>query len=100
MKFFFLIFFFYNYLNRGKWSREDDVKIIEFVIENGTKWSKLAKKILNRTEHNIKNRFFSILSHSITMPIRKIKKMGNYRNKEVLMAILSKFFKRETKEEC
>ena len=75
------------------------MKIIKFVMGNGTKWSKLAKLFTNRTEHNVKNRFFSILSHSTILTIRKIKKLGNYRNKEMLVSILSNLSQQKTKEE-
>jgi len=60
------------------------LRIISFVRNYGTKWSHLAKLIEERTEHDLKNRFFGILARELSMPIRKIKKSINYRNIDLL----------------
>ena len=52
--------------------------ILNFVLKNGTKWSVLKKSLINRTEHSIKNRFFSLLCSYTSIPIKKIKKQVNY----------------------
>ena len=64
----------------------EDIKIIKFVLINGTKWSKLAKISSNkRTEHNLKNRFFSILGRFLKMATKKVKKNVNYRVEDLLL---------------
>lgn len=70
--------------HRGNWNATDDEKIIGFVMKFGTKWSKLARMFAGRTEHNIKNRFFSILSRELEKPIREIKRNINYRSQKLL----------------
>ena len=54
--------------------------ILNFVLENGSKWAILSRIIGNRTEHAVKNRFFSLISAHIDVPIRKIKKEIDYLN--------------------
>ena len=76
---------------RGEWSKNEDLEILYHVLKNGTKWSTLKKsnKIFEtRTEHNLKNRFFSILSKYLEMPIRKIKKRIEYSNPTFLNSII------------
>lgn len=75
---------------RGDWSQEEDIQIISFVLKNGTKWSKLAEISLEkRTEHNLKNRFFSILGRELKFQTKKVKKYVDYRNEIVLLSILN-----------
>lgn len=73
---------------RGDWKKEEDVNILFFVQQNGTKWSRLAKLFPERTEHNLKNRFFSILSDCLELPIRRIKQEKQYLKENVLQAAL------------
>lgn len=56
---------------------------MSYVSQNGTKWSKLADLMHKRTEHNIKNRFFRLVSQTMDMNIRTIKKSVNYKNPKV-----------------
>ena len=49
--------------------------------------------LANRTEHNTKNRFFSILARFLSLPIRKLKKTKSYWNKEALQSIMDKILK-------
>ena len=72
----FLIFFFQK--NRGEWTKREDSIILSFVRENGSKWSRLAKICPHRTEHNVKNRFFSLFSKHFDIPILKVKQSCNY----------------------
>ena len=74
---------FFNY--RGKWEKNEDLTILKFVWSNGPKWSILAKKFIsNRTQHAVKNRFFSLMSAYTSIPIRKIKKEIEYLNKYLI----------------
>ena len=62
--------------------------IISYVMKYGTKWSKLSKYCRDRTEHNIKNRFFSLVSRNLSSSIRKIKESIDYRSLSLLEEIL------------
>lgn len=60
---------FLNYLdpfiNKIKFTDDDDGKIIEFYKIYGTKWSKIAKFFDGRTGDMIKNRFYSCLKRKV-----------------------------------
>ena len=57
---------------------------MSFVRENGPKWSKLSKICRDRTDHNVKNRFFSLIGRHFEMPILKIKRTFNYLDQKIL----------------
>lgn len=59
----------------------EDINILKFVLINGSKWSKLARQISDRNEHSLKNRFFSLLAKTTLTPIRKIKKLKIFLDK-------------------
>jgi len=77
-----------NILKRGEWTKEEDLKILAFVIQNGTRWSKLTKQFPKRTEHNLKNRFFGILSKHLSLSIKKIKRSINYRDEKFVNEVM------------
>ena len=74
-----LLSFFFGNLSGG-WSKQEDLQILQFVLNNGTKWAKLSREMKNRTEHCVKNRFFGILAKYCLIPIKKIKKTLDYLN--------------------
>lgn len=48
------------------WTEEDDKKLFVFFKKYGSKWSNIAKKFKNRTENQVKNRFYSTLRRIAT----------------------------------
>lgn len=48
------------------WTEEDDKKLFIFFKKYGSKWSNIAKKFRNRTENQVKNRFYSTLRRIAT----------------------------------
>ena len=43
------------------------------MLQYGTKWSLISKSVLqDRTEHNIKNRFFSLVSGFLGVPVKMV----------------------------
>ena len=66
--------------------------------EKGSKWSKIALSLEKRTEHCIKNRFFSILSMFVEFPQRIIKKKIKYLELEFLNSIIQKYQEAFNKE--
>ena len=69
---------------KGEWTKREDLIIISFVNQYGPKWSRLAKMCPERTEHNVKNRFFGLISKHFDIPILKIKRSFNYLDSKIL----------------
>ena len=82
-----VLFIFYSKI-RGDWTYYEDFVILNFACFYGSKWSKISKILNDRTEHSVKNRFFSILSNCMQIPIRKIKRNIDYLNKKLLAQII------------
>ena len=49
-------------MNRGPWTQLEDIRLLELYKRYDSKWSKIAKKVTDRTESNIKNRIISLLN--------------------------------------
>jgi hypothetical protein len=47
-------------LNKDEWTLSDDIKILTIYQEEGPRWAYMARKLKNRTEHMVKNRFNSL----------------------------------------
>lgn len=73
---------------RGEWSYQEDVFLLDFFLKYGGKWAKMSKIFTNRTEHAIKNRFFSLLAYFSSIPIRIIKTQKLYLNKTLVQEAL------------
>lgn len=54
-----------NRLNKNKFSKDEDDKIIELYEKFGNSWSKIAKYLIGRTGDMVKNRFYSTLGKNI-----------------------------------
>jgi hypothetical protein len=54
-----------NYLrpdiNKDDWSLEEDQKILELIGRYGTKWKTIQQEMINRTDNQIKNRYYGRL---------------------------------------
>ena len=57
---FFNIFPIYN--NRTSWILEDDIQLMLEFQKTPKLWSKISRKFPGRTQHQIKNRYFSVLA--------------------------------------
>lgn len=75
-------------LNSGNWTYEEDLRILTFAKYHGTRWSVLARKCPNRSEHNVKNRFFSLLAKYYNLQIAKIKKSINYLDSKFIQSVI------------
>ncbi|CAD8169327.1 unnamed protein product [Paramecium octaurelia] len=55
-----------NYLNpqvnRGIWTEFDDYNLLQITLVEGLRWSNISKKLKNRTENQVKNRFKSLIN--------------------------------------
>jgi len=58
-------------------------------LKNGSKWSNLAKRMKNRTEHSVKNRFFCLISKNISIPVTQIKREKKYLSHELLRKVIN-----------
>lgn len=79
-----ILFYLIINLNRGDWSFQEDMMILNYVENKGTKWAQITRKLQNRNEHNIKNRFFSLISEYLQMTVKDVKKKINYHEQELL----------------
>ncbi|CAG9323183.1 MYBL2_4 [Blepharisma stoltei] len=48
-------------LNKGEWSYEEDIKLLNLKQKVGNKWSIIAKDLPGRTENGVKNRWNSLM---------------------------------------
>jgi len=48
-------------IERGAWSTEEDIKLLEAHLEVGKKWADISKRLKNRTENAVKNRWNSLM---------------------------------------
>lgn len=49
-------------IKRGLWTEDEDLYMLELAIEEGLKWSNIAKRLGNRTENAVKNRMKSLIN--------------------------------------
>ncbi|CAG9316962.1 unnamed protein product [Blepharisma stoltei] len=49
-------------VNKGPWSNEEDLKLLELYKAFGNKWSKISQALKTRTENSIKNRLKSLIN--------------------------------------
>lgn len=47
--------------NRGAWADHEDTNLLNLYLELGRKWSEIAKRLCDRTENSVKNRWNSLL---------------------------------------
>ena len=48
-------------LNRGPWSKTEDIQLLELITTIGKKWSEVSRYLQGRTEHNVKNRYNTLI---------------------------------------
>jgi hypothetical protein len=51
-------------LVKGNWSKEEDELILKLQKAAGNKWSEIASHLPARTEHSVKNRWFTLVRAS------------------------------------
>ena len=50
---------------RGRWTREEDKKILELVEKHGKKWTKLAQEMSTRSGKQIRDRYLNMLDENV-----------------------------------
>ena len=49
-------------INRGRWTPEDDLRLVQAYLELGNQWSRISRLLGDRTESAVKNRINSLLT--------------------------------------
>ena len=60
------------------------MRILKSALAQGSNWARFARMLGNRTEHGVKNRFFSLLHEYLEIPIAEIKKELHYMSKDII----------------
>lgn len=58
-------------IRRDSFSPEDDDRILELVLELGTRWSKIAQRLAGRTENAVKNRYHCFLKNKDSNALKR-----------------------------
>lgn len=58
---------------RKAWFIDEDIKLFREFAESNKKWAELARKLPGRTQHQIKNRFFSLLRKELLLSYEKLR---------------------------
>lgn len=75
----------FHFFIRKAWSLKEDVFLLYFAEANNLKkWSKFTFFFENRTEHNLKNRCYSLLALFLNANVKKLKK----RKKEINSSLI------------
>ena len=68
-----------NYYRRP-WTKEEDICLLVESLKAENKWAVVAKKLVGRTQHAVKNRYICILGRSLQISKEKIR--DSIKNKE------------------
>ena len=75
--------------HRKNWTLNDDITLMVKSLENPKKWSLIAKSFVGRTQHQIKNRFFSVISEELSIKREKIRDLLKKNcSKEIINEVL------------
>ena len=58
---------------RQSWTEDEDLKLILESIKLKTKWSLIAKNLIGRTQHAVKNRFIYVVNKTLELEKEKIR---------------------------
>jgi hypothetical protein len=53
-------------LNKGEWSANEEIQLLDAVHVVGRRWAKVAKIMTGRTDHTVKNHFYVLLKTHVT----------------------------------
>ena len=54
-----------NKFKRGRWTREEDEKILKLIEKHGKKWTKLAQEMNTRSSKQIRDRYLNMLDENL-----------------------------------
>lgn len=59
------------------WTIEEDLQLFSESLENPKKWSHIARKMVFRNSHQIKNRFICVVSKELNLKGQKVRELIN-----------------------
>lgn len=74
-------------MNRKQWSLDEDIFVLSECRNTQWKWGDVAKKIVNRNQHQIKNRFIYLMSKGLDCKKKILHEM--IKKKSLDVAVLS-----------
>lgn len=86
-------------ITKDEWNHIEDLYILNYVLENGKKWSKISKLLLNRSEHAVKNRYNSLIFKSTKGSKEELRKSDEKKMIRKYKQIIEKKLKVEEKSE-
>lgn len=66
---------FFKFIYRKDWSLDEDINVLYECRENQYKWGDVARKIIGRNQHQIKNRFIYLMAKGLDCKNDDIRKM-------------------------
>ena len=60
------------HLNKTVWTDQEDILLLENSIIHNKKWAKIAHSFPGRTQHNVKNRFLSLIAREHKISSKKL----------------------------
>ena len=76
------------HLNKTVWTDEEDILLLENAIAHNKKWIKIAHDFPGRTQHNVKNRFLSLIAREHKISSKKLSFKESC-NKSMILSTLS-----------
>lgn len=60
------------HLKKTEWTDADDLELMELAIKYDRKWAKIAQRFPGRTQHNVKNRYLSLIAREYKISRKKL----------------------------
>ena len=73
-RFFIRNLYFINFVYRNSWTKAEDLQLIHESIKFKTKWSKIARSVVGRTQHAVKNRFINLIAKALQIDKKDVRK--------------------------
>lgn len=88
-------------LQKGGWSKEEDLKLLKAFVSQGRKWAEIAKILGDRTDSAVKNRINSLIKEnkSITTLDGNLSSSGEDSDKRIARRIIEKLSAERPKKE-
>lgn len=91
-------------LKKGRWTKNEEIKLLDLMIENGKSWSIIAKDIEGRAEHSVKAKGRLMLGERLkTVPQNAVQYTGTDEQKKILLQLhtqLGSEFDEISKQSC
>ncbi len=59
-------------IKNEEWTNEEDMMILKYYSQVGSRWSEISKKLPGRPQNKIKNRFYSFIQKNYDIKYRPI----------------------------